>query len=108
MGLPEPLRPGSLSPNAVHLLRTVQQMHVQLSAMADQKARILMGASFVIFTIIIGQARSGPVTLPMLILGTGAFMSIARCWSIFIRTGRCWRARSTACSAMPIASSCSR
>jgi hypothetical protein len=28
------------SPNAVHLVRTVQLIHVQLSAMADQKASI--------------------------------------------------------------------
>ena len=44
-------------PNAIHVVRTAQQIHVQLSAMADQKASILMGATFVIFTITIGQAH---------------------------------------------------
>ncbi len=63
------------SPNAVHLVRTVQQTHVQLSAMADHKASILMGATFVIFTITIGQARTAPPPLPMLILGAAAFFS---------------------------------
>ena len=62
-------------PNAVHLVRTAQQVHVQLSAMADHKASILMGATFVIFTITIGQARTAPSPLPMLILGAAAFFS---------------------------------
>jgi hypothetical protein len=68
---------GSYTPNAVHLVRTVQQIHVQLSAMADQKASILMGATFVIFTITIGQARGGQAPLPLLILGAAAFFSAA-------------------------------
>ena len=63
------------SVNAVHLVRTVQQTHVQLSAMADQKASILMGATFVIFTLAIGQARSAQAPVPLLILGAAAFFS---------------------------------
>ena len=34
------------SPNAVHLVRTTQQINLTLSQMADQKASILMGATF--------------------------------------------------------------
>src|SRR3546814_7034936 len=64
-----------LTPNAVHLLRTTQMIHVQLSAMADQKASILMAATFVIFTITIGQARGAVVPIPLLILGASAFFS---------------------------------
>ena len=63
------------SPNAVHLLRTTQLAHFQLSAMADQKASILMGASFVIFTIAVGQARGAGAPLPLLILGGFSFLS---------------------------------
>lgn len=63
------------SPNAIHLVRTAQQIHVQLSAMADHKASILMGATFVIFTITIGQARSAATPLPLLVLGAAAFFS---------------------------------
>lgn len=63
------------SPNAVHLVRTVQQTHVQLSAMADHKASILMGATFVIFTITIGQAKTASAPIPLLILGAAAFFS---------------------------------
>lgn len=62
-------------PNAIHLVRTAQQIHVQLSAMADHKASILMGATFVIFTITIGQARNVATPVPLLILGGAAFFS---------------------------------
>ena len=61
--------------NAVHLVRTTQLAQVQFSAMADHKASILMGATFVIFTITLGQARGAPVPLPLLILGASAFFS---------------------------------
>jgi len=61
--------------NAVHLMRTAQLAQMQLSAMADAKANILMGATFVIFTITIGQGRAGAAPLPLLILGGAAFFS---------------------------------
>lgn len=64
-----------VSVNGIHLVRTVEQIHVQLSAMADHKASILMGATFVIFTITIGQARGPSLPLPLLILGAAAFFS---------------------------------
>ncbi|ARS29221.1 Pycsar system effector family protein [Sphingomonas sp. KC8] len=63
------------SVNGIHLVRTCQQIHVQLSQMADQKASILMGATFVIFTITIGQAKGSGAPLPLLILGAFAFFS---------------------------------
>ena len=63
------------SPDAVHLMRTVQQAHFQLSAMADQKANLLMAATFVIFTIVIGQAKDAAIPLPMLIMGGAAFLA---------------------------------
>jgi hypothetical protein len=68
-------RAPSYAPNAIHLMRTTQLAHFQLSAMADQKASILMGATFVIFTITIGQARGTTPPLPLLILGAAAFLS---------------------------------
>ena len=62
-------------PNAVHVIRTAQQIHVMLSQMADQKANILLAATFVIFTIAIGQVRDAAEPLPLLILGGAAFLS---------------------------------
>lgn len=62
-------------PNAVHLTRTAVLAQMQLSAMADQKASILMGATFVIFTIAVGHSDGGRAPLPLLILGGAAFLS---------------------------------
>jgi len=62
-------------PNAVHMMRTAQLAQLQLSAMADAKASLLMGATFVIFTITIGQAHGGLPPLPLLILGGAAFFA---------------------------------
>ncbi|MBV9076685.1 MAG: hypothetical protein JO048_04285 [Methylobacteriaceae bacterium] len=59
--------------NAVHVIRTAQTINVQLSAMADQKASILMGATFVIFTITVSQSHGQTPPLPLLILGAAAF-----------------------------------
>lgn len=64
-----------LTPNAVHLVRTLQQLNLSLSQMADQKASILMGATFVVFTISIGQASRQEVTAPLLILALFSFIS---------------------------------
>lgn len=68
-------RPPVYPPNAVHLARTAVLTQVQLSAMADQKASILMGAAFVIFTIAIGRSNGGSAPLPLLILGGAAFLA---------------------------------
>jgi hypothetical protein len=57
------------------MIRTVQMIHVQLSAMGDKKASILMGASFVIFTITINQAKGALPPLPLLVLGGFALLS---------------------------------
>jgi hypothetical protein len=61
--------------NAVHMVRTTQLAQVQLSAMADHKASILMGAAFVIFTITVGKAQASTAPLALLILGASAFFS---------------------------------
>jgi len=66
----------SYVPNAIHLMRTTQQMQLQLSQMADQKASILMGATFVSFTISIGQLASGKVSPALVILATFALLAV--------------------------------
>lgn len=67
--------PRKLSAHAVHLVRTATQTNLSLSQMADQKASILMGATFVVFTIAIGQARSGTVPIALLALAGFSFLS---------------------------------
>lgn len=66
--------PGYEFPKEVHnLLVSAEAGHYQLSAMADSKASMLMGASFVVFSIAIGQIIEGSVSLPMLILTLFSF-----------------------------------
>lgn len=55
------------------MMRTAQQMQVQMSAMADQKASILMGATFVVFTLAVTQLTRGDVSAPLATLGAFAF-----------------------------------
>jgi hypothetical protein len=61
------------SADGVHLLRTTQQIQYQLSQMADQKASMLLGITFVIFTISVGQAKFGQPQPALVILGAAAF-----------------------------------
>jgi hypothetical protein len=60
---------------AVQLVRTATQTHLVLSQMADQKASILMGATFVVFSIAVGQASRGEYPVPLLLLAFFAFLS---------------------------------
>ena len=61
--------------DAVYALRTTQQHHVQLSMMADHKANMLIGATFIVFTLAIGQSQTANLSLPLLILAIAAFAS---------------------------------
>ncbi|ABQ70243.1 Pycsar system effector family protein [Rhizorhabdus wittichii] len=71
-----PNGPRVYSPDFIHLLRTTQQIQYQLSQMADQKANLLMGTTFVIFTVTIGQAKAGTgPAVALLILGAAAFLA---------------------------------
>ncbi len=65
----------SFSVNAIHALRTAQNNTLQLSQMADQKASILMGASFVVFSIAIGRASAGDLPWSLAVLALFAFLS---------------------------------
>lgn len=63
------------SPNAIHTLRTAQTMTLTLSQMADQKASILMGAAFVVFSISVSRSLGGHLPWSLAILATFAFFS---------------------------------
>lgn len=61
--------------DVIHALRTTQQHHVQLSLMADHKANMLIGATFIVFTLAVGQSQAGALSLPLLVLAVSAFAS---------------------------------
>lgn len=63
------------SPQAIHLLRTASTANLALSQMADQKASLLMGASFVVFSLAVGQASSGAASPTLILLGCFAFVA---------------------------------
>jgi hypothetical protein len=71
----EKVGPPAYPPSAVHMARSAVSNQMHLSAMADQKASILVGAAFVIFTIAVGHSDGGGAPLPVLILGGTAFLS---------------------------------
>lgn len=54
---------GASHPNAIHLIRTMQAHHVTLSAMADQKANIIIGVNSVIFALVVKEAAQNPALL---------------------------------------------
>lgn len=67
--------PSGYSNHAIHLVRTSQQINLTLSQMADAKASILMGATFLVFTISVGQAKNGTLPWSLAVLALFAFIS---------------------------------
>lgn len=68
--------------SSIYLLRTVQQHHVQLSTMADNKAGVLLGASFVSLTILAawastGEAKYAAITMAISVLFTAFFSALS-------------------------------
>jgi multidrug efflux pump subunit AcrB len=61
--------------NAVHLLRTVQLNSLRLSQMADQKASILMGATLLVFSIVLSRSLTGELPWSLMVLAGFAFVS---------------------------------
>lgn len=77
------------SPNAIHLVRTAQQMTLTLSQMADAKASLLMGATFLVFTVTVGQMRGGSLPVPLVVLALFAFCSaICAVFAVMPSVGR--------------------
>lgn len=64
-----------LSLQSVHLLRTAQGNTLALSQMADGKANILIGATFVVFSLVVTQAFSSEVKWSVICLAVTAFLS---------------------------------
>lgn len=61
-------------PKEVHnMLVGAQAAHVEFSAMADSKASILMGATFVVFSLTLGEMETNEISIPLLLLGAFSF-----------------------------------
>lgn len=67
--------PSGYSNHAIHLVRTTQQINLMLSQMADAKASILMGATFLVFTVAVGQASNGTLPWSLGVMAVFAFIS---------------------------------
>lgn len=63
------------SNHAIHLVRTAQTQTLSLSSMADNKASILIGATFVVFSMSITNLFGGGATWAVLTLAATAFIS---------------------------------
>jgi len=59
----------------VYLLRTTQQHHVSLSIMADQKANILIGASFILLTILLNNFKNNENSISVIILSISTLIA---------------------------------
>src|SRR5687767_6977581 len=77
MSEPKLLSPNDpVFPKEVHnLLVAANSTNITLSGMADTKTSILMGASFVVFSISIGDIAEGRASLPILVLTTFSFIA---------------------------------
>lgn len=63
------------APQAVQAVRTATLVNLTLSQMADQKANMLLGATLVVMTLICGKFVSGPLPLPLVVMGAFAFVT---------------------------------
>ncbi|MEQ7873980.1 Pycsar system effector family protein [Sphingomonas sp. ASV193] len=68
--------PGFQFPKEVHnLLMAANSTNITLSGMADSKASILLGASFVVFSLSIGDIAEGKASPPLLVLTAFSFIA---------------------------------
>lgn len=72
---PSNLSPSGYSNHAIHLVRNAQIQGLKFSQMADQKASILMGATFVVFSISVSRSLAGDMPYSLGILAVFAFLS---------------------------------
>ncbi|MEX0343112.1 MAG: Pycsar system effector family protein [Erythrobacter sp.] len=72
---PKTKREASYSNHAIHLMRTAQMSTLKLSQMADQKASILLGATFLVFSLSVSRALTGQMPVSLMILASFSFAS---------------------------------
>jgi hypothetical protein len=59
-----------------HLLRLLQQHHVQLSTMADTKANIIITVSSIVLTLVLGRAGDPELRLGVIVLGSFTLVAL--------------------------------
>lgn len=67
--------PAPLSQQGVHLIRTAQVNTLALSQMADGKANILIGATFVVFSLVVTKVLGDEIQWSVICLAVTAFAS---------------------------------
>ena len=65
----------TFSAHAVHMMRTAQLNTLTLSQMADQKASILMGATFLVFSLTVSRSFVGEIPPSLVLLAGFSFLS---------------------------------
>ena len=69
----------SVANSAIFMLQTVQQHHVTLSQMADQKANIVIGAASVVFALVVSKGSLTALPVSLIILALSAFGAAGLC-----------------------------
>src|SRR5688500_10942292 len=59
-----------------HLLRLLQQHHVQLSTMADTKANIIITVSSIVLTLVLGRVTDPDLRAGLIVLGVFTLMAL--------------------------------
>jgi hypothetical protein len=59
-----------------HLLRLLQQHHVQLSTMADTKANIIITVSAIVLTLVLGRAGDPALRAGVIVLGSFTLIAL--------------------------------
>jgi hypothetical protein len=65
--------------HSIYLLRTVQQQHVTLSMMADQKANMLLGVTSVVMALVVREGRLDGLSPAVLVMGAFSFAAALLC-----------------------------
>ena len=62
--------------SADHLLRLLQQHHVQLSTMADTKANIIITVASIVLTLALGRVKDGELSFGLMVLATFTMLAL--------------------------------
>jgi hypothetical protein len=74
----------SFSSNAGHAARQTIINNITMSQIADQKASMLMGATFLVFTLALGQASRSAGHAPLALIVLGGFAFVAAIFAISV------------------------